>query len=226
MEHTKDSGSREDEPKPEEIKIRDRRRVKPGDPETSTSKEPADADHPIPDASEGDAANGGEKTASEDVDELELARQEAASHLDHLQRLKAEFENFRKRVNKEQSQFTERASASLVGKLLPVLDNFDLAVAAAENSPDFEKMRKGVEMVYGDLKEVLASEGLEPIKAKGEAFDPTRHEAALEVGDGQGEAVVGEVLRPGYLLNGQVLRPAMVKVTTDGGHEDEDGEQG
>lgn len=208
MEHTKDSGSREDEPKqPEKIKIRDRRRVKPGDesprdPETSVSQE------------------------SEDIDELELARQEAASHLDDLQRLKAEFENFRKRVNKEQSQFTERASASLVGKLLPVLDNFDLAVAAAENSPDFEKMRKGVEMVYGELKEVLASEGLEPIKAKGQAFDPTRHEAALEVGDGQGEAVVGEVLRPGYLLNGQVLRPAMVKVTRDGGHEDEDGEQG
>ena len=149
-----------------------------------------------------------------EVSELDLIRQERDSHLDDLQRLKAEFENYRKRVMREQTELVERSSAALLAHLLGVLDNFDLAVAAAEETKDFDKMLKGVELVYGELKEVLGANGLETIDAKNKPFDPNLHEAAIEVGGAEdGELVVAEVLRPGYLLKGRVLRPAMVKVT-------------
>lgn len=153
-----------------------------------------------------------EPAATEDEALLE-ARQQAESYLDDLRRLKAEFENYRKRVVKEQTDLIEHASERLVAKLLNVLDNFELAVAAAESSRDFDRMLKGVELVFGELKEVLASEGLKPIQAKGMKFDPKLHEAAVEVpGDESGELHVTEVLRPGYTIQGRVLRPAMVKV--------------
>ncbi|MGH2773489.1 MAG: nucleotide exchange factor GrpE, partial [Actinomycetota bacterium] len=114
----------------------------------------------------------------------------------------------------EQTALAEAASVSLVARLLAVMDQFELAVAAAEETREFDKMLKGVEMVFGELKEVLRAEGLEQIKAKDLPFDPNFHEAALEVpGDDSGHVVVKEVLRPGYTLKGRVLRPAMVKVT-------------
>lgn len=146
-------------------------------------------------------------------DETAALRAERDGYLDDLKRIKAEFENYRKRILKEQTEFVERASASLVSSLLPVLDNFDLAVSAAEDTKEFDKMLRGIEMVYGELKEVLKGVGLRPIEARGQRFDPNLHEAALEVpGAEEGELEVVEVLRPGYTFNGRVLRPAMVKV--------------
>lgn len=160
---------------------------------------------------------------SEPQDELTKSKQEAAAHLDDLLRLKAEFENYRKRVMREQTELVDRASVGLVARLLTVLDNFDLAVASAEESRDFEKMLRGLELVYGELREVLKQEGLQPLEAKGKPFDPNLHEAALEVpGDESGELVVAEVLRPGYSFKGKVLRPAMVKVTRRSSENDED----
>lgn len=144
---------------------------------------------------------------------LESVKKEAETYLDDLRRLKAEFENYRKRVLKEQTDLIERASEALVGRLLPVLDNFELAVAAAEASRDFDRMLRGVELVFGELKEVLSSQGLRTIDARGKKFDPSLHEAAVEVpGDEAGDLVVTEVLRPGYMIKGRVIRPAMVKV--------------
>lgn len=151
--------------------------------------------------------------AVEESEELETIKAERDGYLEDLKRLKAEFENYRKRILREQTDVVSRASAGLVSALLGVMDNFDLAVAAAEETRDFDKMLRGVEMVYGELKEVLGAEGLQPIDAKGKPFDPTLHEAALEVpGDEDGHPVVAEVLRPGYMFKGRVLRPAMVKV--------------
>src|SRR6266851_5703067 len=150
--------------------------------------------------------------------QLDAARSEAASYLNDLQRLKAEFDNYRKRIVKEQTGLIERASASLLHRLLPVLDNFELAVASAEESREFDRMLKGIEMVFGELKEVLAAEGLTAIRAKGKTFDPNFHEAALQVdGDGNGEQYVAEELRSGYTYKGRVLRPSMVKVARRGG---------
>lgn len=151
---------------------------------------------------------------AEPVDELAVAQAKAAEHLGDLQRLQADFANYRKRVLREQTELVERAAAHLVNRLLSVLDSFDLAVAAAEETKDFERMLRGVEMVLGELKEVLKAEGLETIPAEHQPFDPNLHEAALEVpGDEDGEMYVAGVLRPGYVLKGRILRPAMVKVS-------------
>ena len=129
--------------------------------------------------------------------------QERDEYRDALQRVKAEFDNYRKRTAKADSETRERAAENLVGQLLPVLDACDAAIIhdAADVGP-ISKM----------LLEILLKEGLEPMVPEGQPFDPTLHEAVLhEPGDG-GEATVVESLRTGYLWKGRVLRPAMVKV--------------
>jgi molecular chaperone GrpE len=101
-----------------------------------------------------------------------------------------------------------------MAKLMEVLDEFELALMAADRSPDFESFARGVEMVYAKLTDVLRSEGLERIDAQGKPFDPERHEALLQTESGDaGEPRVADVLRTGYTLKGRVLRPAGVKVT-------------
>jgi len=152
---------------------------------------------------------------SED-DQVAAARRQAASHLDDLLRLKAEFDNYRKRTLKEQTRLLEMAAVGTIAQLLGVLDHFDLAVAAANQTQDYAKMLKGVEMVHSELKDVLRASGLEILDAVGKPFDPNVHEAATEEeGDGSGVMVVGQVLRNGYKFKDMVLRPAMVKVTQD-----------
>ena len=143
---------------------------------------------------------------------LDEARAQAASYLEDLKRLKAEFENYRKRMVREQTGMIERASASVVERLLPILDNFELALMAADRTKDYESMVRGVEMVYGELLEVLKREGLERIESLHKPFDPELHEAVMHA-EGEGdEIVVLDEMRPGYKLGGRVIRPAMVKV--------------
>jgi molecular chaperone GrpE len=145
--------------------------------------------------------------------DLARARAEAESYLDDLRRLQADFENYRKRTLREQTARTASASQALVARLLPVLDNFELAVSAAERSRDFDRMLKGVEMVLGALREVLEGEGLVKIEAEGKPFDPERHEAVIAVEQEDSEpGMVVDIVRAGYELGGKVLRPAMVKV--------------
>jgi molecular chaperone GrpE len=145
--------------------------------------------------------------------ELAAARAEAESHLDDLRRLQADFDNYRKRMLREQTARVASASQALVARLLPVLDNFELAVSHAEQSRDFDRMLKGVEMVFGELREVLQAEGLVKIEAEGKPFDPERHEAVVAVEQEEAEpGTVVDVVRTGYELRGKVLRPAMVKV--------------
>ncbi len=150
--------------------------------------------------------------AAEIDDELGRARTEAQEYLAHLQRLQAEFDNYRKRVLREQTQAVELASEPVMRRLLEVLDEFELALMAAERQPDFERFLKGVELVFAKLAESLRSEGLQRIEAEGKPFDPELHEALMQSGAGDGDPVVAEVLRPGYTLRGRVLRPAGVRV--------------
>ncbi|MFM8303186.1 MAG: nucleotide exchange factor GrpE [Actinomycetota bacterium] len=125
------------------------------------------------------------------------------------QRVQADFENYKKRVQRDQAETAERGTSLLVEQLLPVLDNFDLALSSLEDAD--EKVRKGVELVYADFLAVLERVGVERIATDGMPFDPEMHEAVLhEPGDGE-PTVVG-TMRPGYRLKGRVLRPAMVKV--------------
>jgi molecular chaperone GrpE len=145
--------------------------------------------------------------------DLAVAKAEAESYLDDLRRLQADFDNYRKRTLREQTVRAASASQALVARLLPVLDNFELAVSHAEQSRDFDRMLKGVEMVFGELREVLQSEGLVKIEAEGKPFDPERHEAVVAVEqEGAEPGTVVDVVRNGYELRGKVLRPAMVKV--------------
>jgi molecular chaperone GrpE len=122
------------------------------------------------------------------------------------QRVQADFENYKKRVVKQQTEYMERAAEHLVEKLLPVLDTADLAMAHDEGNTSLHH-------VVAALTEVLGKEGLERIDPSGRAFDPTEHDAVLhEPGEDGAEPVVSEVMRAGYRWKGRVLRPAMVKV--------------
>ena len=118
------------------------------------------------------------------------------------QRIQADFENYRKRVLRQQTEHLERASEGLVSKLLPVLDACE--AAEAHGATD-------VEPVHAALLDLLEKEGLERLDAQGAPFDPNVHEAVMHE-EGDGEPTVSEVLRTGYLFKGRVLRPAMVKV--------------
>ena len=149
--------------------------------------------------------------------EADLLRTERDEYLDHLRRLQAEFDNFRKRMLREQTVLVERANESLIEQLLPVLDAFEMAIASASGTvggSDPERLRKGVELVYTELTGVLSKSGLERIEATGKPFDPEEHEAVMHVDAEDGETGVLDVVRAGYRLKGRVIRPAMVKVAT------------
>ena len=153
----------------------------------------------------GERVNGGEDVA-EDVSLATVATQRD-EYLDALRRLQADFENYKKRMIKQQTDHLERAAESLVVKLLPVLDALDLAVAHADDSPE----GKVVEPIASSLFDVLEKEGLERIDPKGQPFDPNQHDAVMHE-EGDAEPEVSDVLRAGYRWKGRVLRPAMVKV--------------
>ena len=141
-----------------------------------------------------------------------VQQEQVTEYKEHLQRLAAEFDNYRKRLLKEQTRAVEMAAEPLMRRLLEVLDEFELALMAAEQRPDFDRFLHGVELVYAKLVETLRAEGLQRIEAEGKAFDPSQHEALMQSGEGNGEPVVADVLRQGYSLRGRVLRPAGVKV--------------
>ena len=173
-------------------------------------------DEGVPAAEAGAASVLGNETVADDAagvaDDLASAQAEAGQYLDHLRRLQAEFDNYRKRVVKEQTELSELGAMPVARRLLEVLDDFELALMSADDKPDFERFLKGVELVYAKLLDALKAEGLERIHAEGSPFDPELHEALMQTGDGDGEPVVADVLRPGYTLKGRVLRPAGVRV--------------
>ena len=143
-----------------------------------------------------------------DIDVAAMAK-ERDDYLDALRRLQADFENYKKRMVRQQTEHLERAAEHLVEKLLPVFDTADLALAHSGGPGDtaFE----AVQQVWSSLFDALAKEGLERIDPNGDPFDPNEHEAVMhEPGDGGPEVV--DVMRAGYRWKGRVLRPAMVKV--------------
>jgi molecular chaperone GrpE len=171
------------------------------------SREPDLTEEPVEQADETveEAVEAAEDQLTDDLASIAAERDEFKAL---AQRIQADFENYKKRMLKQQTEHLERAAETLVTKLLPVLDTADLAVAHGGG--------EAVEQVWLALTEALAKEGLERIDPKGEPFDPTRHEAVMhEPGDGDhaAEPVVSEVMRAGYAWKGRVLRPAMVKVT-------------
>ena len=161
------------------------------------------------------AATGAETEPVVPEDPVAAANRERDEYLDTLRRVQADFENYKKRILRQQTEHLERAAEGIVGKLLPALDALDLA--RSHHDPEGEA-GKALGAVHSALFDALSKEGLERIDPLGEEFDPTvaeavMHEPADDDGpDGGARHEVVEVLRPGYRWRGRVLRAAMVKV--------------
>jgi molecular chaperone GrpE len=183
------------------VRVTDKRRIRDGEAgredQLAGTVDPSSAVDPSGETSRADASD---------------SQGQVQEYREHLQRLAAEFDNYRKRVLKEQTRAVEMASEPLMHRLLEVLDEFELALMAAEQRPDFDRFLHGVELVYAKLIDSLRAEGLAKIEAQGRPFDPLQHEALMQSGEAEGEPVVADVLRPGYTLRGRVIRPAGVKV--------------
>ncbi len=151
--------------------------------------------------------------AGDAQDPLASALRERDEFLDLLRRERAEFENYRRRAMREQSEAMDRGAEQLVSRLLSVLDNFGYVLEAAKDSTD-EALAKGAEMVYEELMTILRQAGLQVVPGVGEPFDPVHHEAVMQVEAAEplDHPVVAEVLRTGYRFKDRLLRPASVSV--------------
>jgi molecular chaperone GrpE len=147
--------------------------------------------------------------------ELQKLRAERDGLLDRLARAQAEFENARRRASKEQQDFRDFAMADTIKSLLPVLDSFERALQMKSHSADF---RSGIELIYKQLQDVLAKQGVRAIAAQGDPFDPRLHEAIemVETAEAADHEVLEELQR-GYKYKERLLRPAMVKVAKNPG---------
>lgn len=145
---------------------------------------------------------------------LDEARNEASSYLDDLRRVAADFENFRKRVTREQQLLVDRASERVLKAVLPVLDSFDAALSIEAGTETEEKLLGGMRGTHAQLLDILTKEGLEVIFAAGEPFDPELHEAVMSSGDGD-RLVVSQELRRGYRLHGRVIRATLVALEAE-----------
>jgi len=167
-----------------------------GEDEASVQEEEAETDPPVSE----------EATNSETEEEtlMEQLRSERDSHLSDLQRVQAEFDNFRRQVQKRQSDLTELAAVGIVEKLLPVLDACEAAI---------QQGAVDVQPIQSSLLETLQASGLEIVGAEGEDFNPDHHEAVShEPSEDTETSIVHEVMRSGYTWNGRTIRPAMVRV--------------
>jgi molecular chaperone GrpE len=194
--------AREEPEAPEEI---EEAQGSPGDP--VSAEQPGED----PGAVEDPEAPAQEEAAEEELAalsaELEATRRERDEYLDALRRLKAEFENSRKRQERERSRILEAASERLVIELLPVLDNLDRALEAEGD------IREGVHATRDQLVDVLGSEGLLPVASDGQPFDPNVHEAVMgQPSEDHEEGTILQTFQRGYVLNGKPIRVAKVVV--------------
>ncbi len=137
---------------------------------------------------------------------------EAKNYLEQLQRLQAEFANYRKRIEKEKLELSTFYKSELVGALLPIIDDFERMLNHTDDSNN--ELLTGVRLIFQKLLDILQSQGLKPIVAVGQKFDPTIHEALfVERTDNGDEETVVEEWQKGYFFNDRLLRPAQVKVS-------------
>jgi molecular chaperone GrpE len=170
---------------------------------------------PVADPADGfeekNVSAGDPQAAASAESELQKLRAERTDLFDRLARLQAEFDNYRKRAAKENADFRDFAVSDAARTLLPVIDSFTLALKNSAAKP--EDLRKGVELIFKQLQDVLQKLNVERIPAQGEPFDPRLHEAIEMVeSDSAPDHHVLEELQPGYRIKGRLLRPAMVRV--------------
>jgi len=147
--------------------------------------------------------------------EYELLKEQSKekNHLyDKYLRLHAEFENARKRFNKEREAFLKYANEALIMEFLPIVDNMEMAEKHIKDAKDFSAVRRGVDMIHGQIQKFLKDLGVEKLKSTGEKFDPNLHEVIEVLESDNEDEIVVEELKPGYRLSGKLLRPASVKV--------------
>jgi len=150
------------------------------------------------------------------ADEKEKLEPEAAKPeetRDQLLRLRADFENSKKRMEREKMEAIKFANEVLLAEILPIVDNFDRAMTSLSEGHDPEKVKEGLKIAQGELHQILAEHGVEVVKAVGQPFNPQFHEAVAVTDSSEVEegTIVDEIQR-GYLLNGRLLRPSRVKI--------------
>ena len=157
----------------------------------------------------------GEQTPIEGAQpELQKLKEERDSLYDRLLRKQADFENYKKRVERERTEFVQFASAELMKELLNALDSFDMAI---RNASTDARTLQGFQLIYKQLLDTMNRFGLKAIEAKGQKFDPNFHQAVSTTPTSEVEEnTILDEMRKGYLLNGRLLRPAMVNVATKG----------
>jgi len=153
-----------------------------------------------------------ETRLKEAIEELEKEKVRSADYLRRLQYLQADFENYRKRVEKEMSDNRQFGNQRLLSDLIIVNDELELALREAGESKENPTITEGVGMVHKRLQTLLSKEGVEKIQSIGSKFSPDLHEAALRVESDEEEGTIVEEIRQGYTLRGKVLRPSIVKV--------------
>lgn len=158
-----------------------------------------------------------EAPAPESVEELrqrlEKAQAEANEYLDGWQRSRAEFANFKKRIEREQDETRQKVAGEILGRYLEILDDLNRALKERPVGPDVAPWAAGIELVQRKLQLILETEGVEPIPAQGLMFDPNMHEAVtFEHSDDHKSGHVIDVIREGYRLGERILRPAQVRV--------------
>lgn len=148
-----------------------------------------------------------------DYESLKKAAEEKEAFYDKYLRAGAELENTKKRLEKDKSDSIKYANTAIVLEFLPILDNLEIAERHIKEAKDFKAVQEGVDMIQAQIQHFLKDIGVEKITAVGEKFDPHRHEVVDvdETGDGDDDIIVKE-LKPGYRLNGALLRPALVKI--------------
>ena len=158
------------------------------------------------------SGNGGDTAEVPEAEAILRLATEKQELMNTLVRRQADFENFKKRVEKEKHNDRQRGIEVMIEHMLPVLDAFDRALAGPVSSENAD-YRRGFEMIRGQMWAALSKQGLQRIETAGKEFDPTLHHAIESVADADAEegTVVGE-MQPGYLFHGRVLRPAMVRV--------------
>ncbi|MDO7905481.1 nucleotide exchange factor GrpE [Paenibacillus sp. JX-17] len=155
-----------------------------------------------------------ETESAEENDEAARLRAEAEESQQRFLRTQADFDNFRRRTAKEKEDLAKYASMKLINELVPVIDNFERAVAALPQTPESESFTKGIHMIFRQFEGVLQAEGLTAMETVGEPFNPEFHQAIMQVeSDEYEEGIVVEEVQKGYMLKDKVLRPAMVKVS-------------
>ncbi len=185
---------------------------------TELEEQQMDVEHELPpsDGSEDQPGARVEQAPGERVSEVEKLRAERDVLLDRLARMQAEFDNARKRAQREQQDYRDYALSDTIKTLIPVMDSFDRAL---QSSPEKSEFHLGVELIHKQLLDALTKIGVQPIAAKGQQFDPRFHEAIEMVDreDAKDNEVIDELQR-GYKLKDRLLRPAMVRVARNGKH--------